>query len=398
MTALLWIRSAGLDRATLRGLLAFGALLSLALAGAAAAQEVDQELEALAEEQRELSSRQRQIEERRVELERQRLQGEDGEARAERAEQRFSLGSTLKVDDDEVARDVLALGGGIKVDGEVFGNAVAVAGPIKVEGRITGDVIAVGDNVELGGGAEVLGDVISVGGEVEREEGATVMGEIREVDFIGELPTSFGNWTWWGGGSGVSRFGDFVWNVFWAFFGSAFLLVLALLVRMVAPRQLDRVHASASQDFWMAAFVGLMIQLLTLPLIVAVSVLLLISIIGIPFLVLVPFMVLAFLVAALLGYAGFAQGVGRRLAARFGLRVRGGLFAVLVGVLAIQSVGLLADLLSAAGFPFFITAVLGLIGFVVKFVAWTVGLGAVVLGRFGPSRPTAYLPPLPEGG
>ena len=64
------------------------------------------------------------------------------ERRGERAEQKFSLGSTLRVREDEVSRDVLSLGGGVKVDGEVFGNAVAVGGRIKVEGKVNGDVIA----------------------------------------------------------------------------------------------------------------------------------------------------------------------------------------------------------------------------------------------------------------
>ena len=128
--------------------------------------------------------------------------------------------------------------------------------------------------------------MVSVGGEVEREEGSTVMGEIREVDFIGELPTNFGNWTWWRAPPSAPLVGGFISDVVWAIFGSAFLLVLTLLMRLVAPRQLERVQYAARREFWMAAFVGLMIQLLTLPLILAVTILLAISIVGIPFLVL----------------------------------------------------------------------------------------------------------------
>ncbi len=361
-----------------------------------AAQEVDDELEQLEAEQRELSSRQRAIEERRLELESQRETSESSVER-DRAEQRFSLGSTLKVRQDEVSRDVLALGGGIKVDGEVFGNAVALGGTVKIEGKINGDVIAVGENVELGAASEVLGDVVSVGGEVERQEGAKVLGEVREVDFIGQLPSNFGDWSWWSRPVGVPRIGSMVREVAWAFFGSTLVLFLALLARIAAPRQLDRIQFAARHEFWMAAFVGLLIQLLALPLLLAVTILLLISIIGIPFLVLVPFMFLAFVAAALLGYAGVAQGVGQWLASRIGLRLRGGLFAIVVGVCAIQMVGIFADVLAATGLPFLITGMIALVGFVVKFAAWTVGLGGVVLGRMGSARtPPPSLPPLPK--
>ncbi|MEM1245074.1 MAG: hypothetical protein AAGK22_01820 [Acidobacteriota bacterium] len=358
--------------------------------------EIDRELEELESEERELSDRRRRIEERRLELESQREESDEEEdpdsVRRRRAEQKFSVGSTLKVRRGEISRDALAMGGGVKIDGEVFGNAVAMGGGIKVEWRVTGDVIAVGENVELGEDSEVLGDVVSVGGEVEREEGAVVLGEIREVDFIDQIP-NFGDFAWWDAAGRTSRgFGSFVRSVLVALFGSAFVLIASMLMRVVAPRQLDRVQSAAGREFWMAAFVGLMIQLLTLPMLLAITLLLIISIIGIPFLILIPFFFLAFCIVALVGYAGVAQGVGSWVAGRLGLNLRGGLFALLLGVVAIQSIGFFADFLSAAGMPFLITGLVALTGFLVKFVAWTVGLGAVVIGRFGSST---TLPPLP---
>lgn len=355
--------------------------------------EIARELEELESEERELSNRRRRIEERRLQLESQQEAEDADSARRRRAEQKFSVGSTLRVRQGEISRDALALGGGVKIDGEVFGNAVAMGGSIKVDGRVTGDVIAVGESVELGEDSEVLGDVVSVGGEVERAEGAVVLGEIREVDFIDQIP-NFGDFTWWDAAGRTSRgVGSFVRSVLVALFGSAFVLIASLVMRVVAPRQLDRVQSAAGREFWMAAFVGLMIQLLTLPMLLAVTLLLIISIIGIPFLLLIPFFVLAFCIVALLGYAGVAQGVGSWLAGRLGMTLRGGFFTLLVGVVAIQSIGFFADFLSAAGVPFVITGMLALIGFLVKFVAWTVGLGAVVIGRFG-SR--SSLPPLPR--
>ena len=297
--------------------------------------EIDRELEELESEERELSDRRRRIEERRLELESQReetAEEEDSDSvRRRRAEQKFSVGSTLKVRRGEISRDALAMGGGVKIDGEVFGNAVAMGGGIKVEGRVTGDVIAVGENVELGEDSEVLGDVVSVGGEVEREEGAVVLGEIREVDFIDQIP-NFGDFTWWDAAGRTSRgFGSFVRSVLVALFGSAFVLIASMVMRVVAPRQLDRVQSAAGREFWMAAFVGLMIQLLTLPMLLAITLLLVISIIGIPFLVLIPFFFLAFCIVALVGYAGVAQGVGSWMAGRLGMTLRGGLFTLLRG-------------------------------------------------------------------
>ena len=409
-------------------------LVPLAEAPWAAAQELEQEREPSIEQ---LEERRRQLKEEQDELERQ-MEGarrareieetapeaveleslSPAEARREarrqkrprrggsRSDQKFAFGSTIKIQEGEVASDLLALGGGIKVDGEVLGNAVAVGGSVKVEGRVTGDVVAVGRNVELGPNAEVLGDAISVGGKVVREEGSTVAGRVSEVAVGGDI--DFGDWWWINRGIDWGDRGPFSWGAWvdlsWSLVSSLLLLVLTALVLLVVRDPVDRVGRLAFAEPFKALLVGLAVELLFLPAFVVIAVLLAISIIGIPLLLFLPFFLLLLVAASLFGFTGVAVGAGRFLKERFALGINNRLAFLVVGLAGIQGISLAEEFLDGIGLPFFIYALFGLFGFLVKYLAWTTGLGAVVLGRFGsrstpiPRPPVATPPPLPPLG
>jgi cytoskeletal protein CcmA (bactofilin family) len=330
--------------------------------------------------------------------------------RVSRSDQKFSIGATVRVREGEVASDIVSLGGSIKIDGEVRGSAVAIGGDVKVNGRVTGDVVAVGNGVELGPNAEVRGDVVSAGGKVERAEGARVGGRVSEVSLGAGLSSR--DWLpmierWdrrgspFGPGSPFSppRAQMRQWlDLLWGLAVAVFLLVVAAMAALVMPDSLERVRAVAIEQTWKALLMGLAVELLFIPGLVVLSVLLVLTIIGIPLLLLLPFVVLLLLVAALFGYAAVALAVGRWLGQRFGLGLRGRLVALAIGVGAIQGLSLAEDFLHGLGIPFFIYALFGLCGFLLKFVSWTIGLGAVTLTRFGYDRPrpVVTLPPLPR--
>lgn len=311
---------------------------------------------------------------------------------------KVAFGSTVRVGRDEVAHDVTSIGGGIKVDGEVRGDAVAIGGEAKIDGRVTGDVVAVGGDVELGPEAEVLGDIVTVGGRVSREDGATVLGEISEVDW-GNFDWNWeGNWLDGWSGEWFPRVGDRppflrvgkVFEFVQAIVFTGLLIVLAGLVLLVSPRGVDRVRAAAVSDTWVMLAVGFGIEVLILPALIVASILLVATVIGIPFAILLwPATLVVLALALVLGYAGAAAAAGDWFRNRFrgaGGVPAGSFGAIALGVLTIQALALTADLLGFLGVPWFFRFMFGFPGIVICYLAWTIGLGAACMTRFGTRR------------
>jgi hypothetical protein len=108
-----------------------------------------------------------------------------------------------------------------------------------------------------------------------------------------------------------------------------------------------------------------------------------VTIVGIPFLLLIPFVLLGLWIVALVGFTAVAYRVGHLLSTRFGWHGQGPIAAALVGLLLLVSPVLLARLASLAGgvvYP--MTFGLAALGFLVEYVAWTVGFGATALTWF----------------
>jgi hypothetical protein len=275
---------------------------------------------------------------------------------------------------------------------------------------VTGEVVAVGGGLVLEAGAEVLGDVVSVGGEVEIDDDARVRGQIIEVPFgpnlrFGAWPRAiFGRGHSWD--SGDEFFELSPWSVATDFMWEAFKLIVlglfACLVLLVAREPLARVKQRAASEPWKSGLVGLLVWILFAPLLVLVTLILVISIIGIPLVLLVPFFVLALLLVAFLGYTGVAMGIGELLRDRFNWKIESPYLVLLMGVLTLQVWSVIGDMLEFGWGPLWFFAVMfGVFGALVKFCAWTVGLGAAVLSRFGTADgwggrgSAAYLPSSP---
>jgi len=109
-----------------------------------------------------------------------------------------------------------------------------------------------------------------------------------------------------------------------------------------------------------------------------------ISIIGIPLLLLVPFALLALLAALLLGFTGVAYRMGRWAQERFGWGKQSRYLLLVAGLGMVWGLTVLGRIVALAGWPVWILSA-GLIGvgFLVEYVAWTIGLGATLLSRFG---------------
>lgn len=287
------------------------------------------------------------------------------------------------------------IGGSVTVheDEYVTEPVVAVGGSVTVLGRVDDDVVAVGGSVRLGPHARVRGDVTAVGGGIDQEPGAWIGGSVNEVGFgVGSF--HFEPWAvglpWWSGHEMFS--GSF--KLLGTILRVSLVLLLAMVVALVAARPVERIAERATREPWVSGFVGLLAQLLFVPVLVLTVVVLAISIIGIPLLVLVPLGVLAFLAAFLVGFTGLALRIGSWAAPG-----RSPFVALAVGVVLVAAVTLLARLLALLPVPLWpITWVVALAGFLIEYVVWTMGLGAALLTRFGTrgaSPPPASTQPPP---
>jgi hypothetical protein len=285
----------------------------------------------------------------------------------------------------------------IEADERVSDPVVAVGGSVTVLGHVDDDVVAVGGSVHLGPKAVVRGDVTSVGGRVEQAHGAIIRGQVNEVRFG---PPNFQFHPGFFLGSLVG------WDMFSGWFRMVgtllrlgIVLMLVFLAVLVAPRVIERIGERAAREPWLSGFTGLLAQLLFVPVLVLTVVVLAVSIIGIPLLVLVPFAVLGFLLAVLIGFTGVVLRLGRWAAGAD----RPTFVTLAVGVIVVAAIGLVGRTFGLIPAPLWpITWFLGVVGFFAEYIAWTVGLGAALLTRFGTRGPrpitTAsndYPPPLP---
>jgi hypothetical protein len=319
---------------------------------------------------------------------------------------RLQFGGSETVKKNEVVEDVVTLGGPIRVDGEVLGDAAAIGGSVRINGKVGGDVVAVGGTVRLGPKSEVMGDVTSAGGQVIREAGSRVHGEINEaggpgrLEIDGDRDFDVDFWPW------VHSPFNRAMQVFWSVLGLAVLGLLVALVVVVARERVERVERMVAEEPWKSVGAGLLAQLLFIPLLVVTTIVLVISIIGIPVLLLYPFVFLGLLLAALVGFAAVALRLGRLLEARFDRRFGTPVAAALVGVVAIEIWNVVGKFLGLGGGVLdFLAWMFVAFGFLVGYLAWTAGFGAMLLTRFGagprlrrslPAEPD--LPPLPPVG
>lgn len=287
---------------------------------------------------------------------------------------RLEIGDSVTVEADEViARDVVAIGGSARVDGEVRGT-----------------VVAVGGDVSLGPAAFVNRDVVVIGGTLRREPGARIGGEVHQIGWRG---FDVGSW------SRRRAFGDFwpgpalgsVISLMATMGRLSILTLFALLVVLLGREYVEDIGARAAAEPVKAGAVGVLSQLLFLPLLVITIVMLVITIIGIPLLILIPFILLGLVVVSLVGFTAVAQRIGRLVTGRFGW-TRGPYATTFTGIVVILSPVLVARLAGLAGgtaFP--MSFGLGLAGAIFEYLVWTVGFGAVAIAWLASRRSPSVL-------
>jgi len=122
---------------------------------------------------------------------------------------------------------------------------------------------------------------------------------------------------------------------------------------------------------------------------VAGIIFLVISIVGILLLpVFIPLMLLALAAALVVGFAAVAQRVGALVADRFDWALSR-VPRIAIGAIAIYAISFLGWLLSQLPWMGIIGGGTSFIGWAIVFIAWTVGLGALLLALFDPPQDEA---------
>ena len=267
------------------------------------------------------------------------------------------------------------------------GDIVVAGGYLTISGLVNGDIFAAGGGISLTETANIQGDIATLGGTVDRAPGAVVSGEIsndpsRPFQFLRP-------------GSGFVRPNsqvtgnpayNAVWSAFWVLMRSFLWAALAVLVVLFIPTSVGRVSQAAVDKFWLTGGVGLLTVLVVpfMLIVLAITICLIpVSIIG----------GIALVVAWALGVVALGIETGKRLGTflkqDWALPVAAGIGAF---ILTLVVNGLNAILLC--------------IGWLPSLLIGSVGLGAVILTRFGsqpypPSDPLAVeqisplLPPVP---
>ena len=294
--------------------------------------------------------------------------------------------------------EIVRFGGSVRVavDERVNGDVVVIGGSAVVDGAVTGDVVVVGGSARFGPEAYVRGEAVVVGGSVEQAPTAEVRRGITNVG----IGMPFGGWRGLSGPGGWFGPRSFqVWDLAGTLVRLVFLALIGCVVVFAARGTVERVAARLAAEPVRAGLVGFLAQVLFVPVLVVAIVLLAISIIGIPLLVLLPFVLIAVLIAMVVGFTGIIQGLGRWLGARMGREAPPIYLSVWIGValLLIPTMAGEALNLTGGGFLGVFAVALSLTGLFVEYAAWTTGIGAIILDRFGGPLPsTAGGPPVPD--
>ena len=268
-----------------------------------------------------------------------------------------------------VNKDVVSFGGnvtiekGVRVDGDV----VVFGGNVSIAGSANRDVTIFGGNVTLESSAIVERDVVVVGGNVDQKEGATVKGRVTrgESGITRPVPPIPPSVTPAVVGSSIA--GGLVgaaWAVVRGILYALALAALGALVVVFLPQQARQVIEVSQKS----ALPSLGVGCLTIFVAITLSILLIITICGIPFGVL---LLIAFAIASAFGWIAVGWLVGEKVMESVKVREswKTPVVTVIVGVLLLAVV---------SAVPF--------VGWVVAMFFGLLGLGAVVLTRFG-TRP-----------
>jgi hypothetical protein len=231
-------------------------------------------------------------------------------------------------------------------------NVFVLRGQITISGTVEQNVVAIGGSIVLTRTAVVNGDVVALGGIIVMGKGADVHGTLTEINssnisaaISDLLSDDWEGWSW--------LFAIFSVVVFFA------ILILALLIVALIPKPIQVIAETIKTNTFKVSLSGLLGLLLIVP----IAVLLTISVIGI---VLIPLEMILVVSAALLGFIAVSQLIGRRVLTLMKRTGGGVIRQTFWGLMTLWLIGWI---------PY--------VGWIIKVLAVVLGLGGVIMTRFG---------------
>jgi hypothetical protein len=259
--------------------------------------------------------------------------------------------------------------------GTTVDSPVGVAGgSLDVFGTINGPAMVMDGNLRIHPGAKINGDAISVRGRV-MNQGGVVTGETRS---LGTFAT--------GNTRAPQQPRTTMWALKLTVGWFAVLIIIGVGVMIFAEANLDGVVLALERGVGRSFGVGVLGQLVALPVLALLCIALALTILG---LLLIPFAIVAYTIAVAglftLGFLAVARLAGSPLVRAPELTPRGvnlrAMFIGLIGFFAIWALAAAFTWQPIAG------AILRTIAVVITWVAATAGLGATLLSRAGTQRP-----------
>lgn len=294
--------------------------------------------------------------------------------------------------------NLTVLGGNVTLESgsTVTGDVAVIGGNVSAAGAIEGDLAVIGGNVTLESSAVVTGDVNTMGGNLNQVPGAEVQGEVikgfqfngadgiripgisglpflrpgapPEINFTPSLPNNApGNWLLGYFLRGLSA-------IAWA----ALMAVLGVLVAVLLPQQGGRVTTTVRESSLVSFGTGCLTSVLGVPILLLLA----ITICLLPLALILSLLLLA---AALFGWVAVGWVLGQKAMQALRTQSSTPILEVVVGVVLLTLLWQMPGVIPCLGW---------FVSFGVGIVAGSIGLGAVLLTRFG----TRSYPSAPGGG
>lgn len=272
---------------------------------------------------------------------------------------------------DSLDGDLLIFGGTavLKVDSVVEGNLLLLGGSADIDGEVGGDLALLGGNADLGSTAVIQGSVVSLGGNLSRADGSQISGDVVSADeFSVPFQFNFPGIDFPGRSRVVGPFGGFdmgfspIWQLVWFGFRSLLLAALAILVVMFWPNPAARAARAVVGQPILSGGLGLLTFIVAPILLVVLAITIILSPVSLLAAILL-------VVAGVFGWIAIGLEVGDRLSEAFKWDFHPA---------ASAGIGTLAMSLVVGGI-----GLVPCIGWMASVVVAAVGLGAVLLTRFG---------------
>ncbi len=290
----------------------------------------------------------------------------------------FVIGDNYVLKSGETLADSLFVLGGnaeLEQDSVVKGDVVVIGGNLSADGGIRGHILILGGYVQLGANAVVDGNITTMGGSLNKDPEAQVKGDITSESagsmrlvlpgqvFVPSAPVVYPHTLdalWW----------------LWLPVATLVMAALAMIVVMFWPKPIERAGKAVVSQPLVAGGMGLITMLASPFVLVA----LILTLLLIP---LAPVAALALIVTAVFGWVVLGAELGKRLAEVFKQDWHPALSAGL-GTFALTFVAMGVD------------KILICVGWILPFLVTALGLGAVILTRYGTREyPMTFAPPMP---